>query len=168
MDGTDAARPTRAARLKREVETYAIATCYLAISFAAILFHENAILAAHGLDGRPYWFVIPKAMILAKFMMVGDALKLGAWLRHRTVVHEIAWRAVSLAILLIILVIIEEIISGAIHGRSVAQSVAALGGGTAAQRWASMVLLLLIIIPYVAARVVAREFKARAAAAEAR
>lgn len=168
MHGTDTQRLTRTERLKHEMRTYAVATCYLAISLAAILFHENAVLAAHGIAGRPYWFVLPKALILAKFMMVGDVLKLGSWIPHRTILQEIAWRSFSLALLLIVLVIIEEIVSGAIHGRSVMESFAEVGGGTAEQRWASMLLLLLILIPYVAARVVAREFKARAEAAAAR
>ncbi|WP_291296971.1 hypothetical protein [Elioraea sp.] len=164
----DATRQTRGQRFTRETKAFAIAAVYFAVSFSAILFHENAVLAAHGIEGRSYWSILPKALLLAKFMLVGDALKLGERIGSRTLVGELAWRSLALAALLIVLVLVEEITVGAWHGRSVAKSFADLGGGTAAQRWASMLLLLLILIPYVAARIVARELKARAAAAVSR
>lgn len=164
MHATEVQRPGKAARLGDEMRAFAIAALYLAVSFSAVLFHENAVLVAHGIEGRSYWSVIPKALILAKFILLGDALRVGDRLAHRSLLQEMVWRSLSFAVLLIVLIVIEELVVGALHGRGMAETWATLGGGTGATRWASALLLWLILVPYVAARVAARELKTRAAA----
>jgi hypothetical protein len=55
-------------------------------------------------------------------------------------------------ILLVVLSIVEEVVIGLIHGRTMAASLAELGGGKLPQILATSLIMLLVLIPYLASR----------------
>jgi hypothetical protein len=59
-------------------------------------------------------------------------------------------RTLALLALLVVSTIIEEVVLAMIHGGSPAEAVANLGGGTAYQAAATIMVMFLILVPYVA------------------
>src|SRR5690242_5696183 len=126
---------------------------YLWICFGAIVFLKAAILKAEGVDYLPFGFAAIKAVVAAKFVLIGEML--GEKRSHRTserLLVSILRRTFLLLILLVVMTVIEEAIMAMIHGRTLMHAFDSLAGNTLWEMVATVVLMLLILLPYVGFR----------------
>ena len=93
-----------------------------------------------------------KALICAKFVLVGRAFHLGERFKALPLIWPTLHRSFMFLVLLIILNALEEIIVGVMHHRKAVDSLAEFGGGTLDQLIATSVVVLLILIPFFAFR----------------
>jgi hypothetical protein len=135
-----------------ELTEFAVITVYLCICFTALSYLKAAILHAHGNALGPFVFAVVKAAICAKFIMVGRALHLGERFKTQALIWPILHKSAVFLVLLIVLNLGEELIVGSLRGRSVADSLAEVGGGTLDQAIATSVVVLLVLIPFFAFR----------------
>jgi hypothetical protein len=91
--------------------------------------------------------------VLAKFMLVGRAMKIGERYSTRPLIWPTLHKAGAFLMLLIVLTIIEEVVVGLIHHRSVAPSLDDLTGAKLDETLAGIVILFMVLIPYFAIRV---------------
>jgi hypothetical protein len=148
-------KPRITHRIAHELKQYVAVSLYLYVCFGAILLYRAAVLHAQGIDYLPYGVAAIKALILGKFMLVGHALRMG---EHRTgtpLIYPILHKSLLFLALLVVLDLLEEVIAGAMHERSVVESLADFGGGTWLQIGATCLLMFLILVPYFAYREVA-------------
>ena len=143
-------------RIVRELKQYALVSAYLYVCFGAILFYKVATLKAVGIEYAPYGLAAVKALILAKFMLVGHAVGLGEQLRHKPLVYCVLLNSFVFVMMLAILSVIEETIRGVLNGATVSKAILAFGGGTWLQIVAVCVLMWLILLPYFAYRQIGR------------
>jgi hypothetical protein len=119
----------------------------------AVIVMKSAVLHAHGIDSSVWGIAIVKAMLLAKFMLVGNAMKIGERDTTRPLIWPTLRRTFAFLVLLIVLTIIEEAIVGLLHGQPITASLGALVGARLEETSASIFIVLLILIPYFAFRV---------------
>jgi len=122
------------------------------VCFGAIILYTIAVLRAHGADYEPWGFAAVKALLLAKFMLIGDALHFDRNLKHKPMVYSILSKSLVYLGFLILLSFIEEIAVGLIHGRSLTRSVAEIADGSVVELVTSCFLLWLILVPVVGIR----------------
>jgi hypothetical protein len=113
---------------------------------------KGAILQGVGVSFTVFGVAAVKAMILAKFMLVGRALHIGDAHRHRPLIWPTLYRSLVYLILLLVLTTVEEVVVGFIHGRPLAASLAHVVGPTLAQGVATSLIMFLILLPYFAFR----------------
>ncbi len=142
-------------RAAREFRHFLAIAGYLYVCFGALILLKSAVLQGHGFEPAPWGFALVKAALLAKFMMVGQALGLGRRFADRPLIWAILHRAVVFLLLLVALSVAEHIVAGLFHGRGVVRSLQEMGGGTAFEAGATVLVLLLILLPYFAFRVLA-------------
>ncbi len=150
MDGKTRSNATTGWRLGQELPEYLATSVYLYVCFGALLLYKTAILRGHGIDYAPYGLAAGKALILAKFMLIGSKLGIGTHSRGGTPLHAILSKSVLFLLLLIGLSVVEEAIVGLIHHRTISDSLAELGDGRLGTIIATSLLLWLILIPYFA------------------
>lgn len=138
-----------AQRLKHELRHFLLLAAYLYVCFGALILYKAAILGAQGVTYLPLGLPIIKALVLAKFMLLGKAIRLGERPSSR-VIHRIAYKALLYLLLLIVLSALEEGILGLVHGRSIAATIAEVGGDKLPQILATSLVMLLILVPYIA------------------
>jgi hypothetical protein len=143
---------TIAQRAKQELREYALLSLYLFVCFGALILYKAAILDEEGISYLPSGLAAIKALILAKFIMLGQMIRLGDRRRGGRIAYVIAYKALLYLILLLVLSVLEEVVVGLIHGRSVAASFAEFGGAKLPQTLATSLIMLLILIPYLASR----------------
>jgi hypothetical protein len=143
---------TAAKKLGPELREYALIFAYLYVCLGAIILYKLAILHGQGISYAPYGLAFVKAFILAKFVLVGHAVRMGDRYEKRRFVYVIAYKALLFLIALLVLSVIEEAIVGVVHGRTLAASLAEVAGGTLPQVLASCFIMLLILIPYLTFR----------------
>jgi hypothetical protein len=142
-------------RTIHEFKMFALTFLYLYVILGVLILFKTAILHGHGVDFTPWGVAAVKAAILAKFMLIGHALKLGDSGKVGPLIWPTLYGAVTFMLLLVLLTIIEEIVVGLLHGRSVALSLGELSGSHLEETGAWIIILLLVMIPYFAFRVLA-------------
>ena len=113
-----------AARAAHEFRQYVAISVYLFVCFAAVLFYKDAVLNAYGFKVTLYGLAAVKAVIMAKFMLVGHALRVGERFQHRALIYPLLFRSFVFLVMLLVLSLIEEAIKGMIEGHSLAESLA--------------------------------------------
>jgi hypothetical protein len=141
---------TAGERLRHELREYAIVVAYLFVCFSAVLAYKASVSTPAGVAYLPFGLALVKALILGKFLLIGQALGVGTRGRTRRLLHQIARKTLLLWLLLIAFSIVEEFVVGAVHGQSPAAVIAGYEAQSAFALIASSVLLLLILIPFVA------------------
>ncbi|WP_287174799.1 hypothetical protein [Mesorhizobium sp.] len=143
---------TIAQRAKNELREYALLSLYLFVCFGALILYKAAILGEEGISYLPSGLAAIKALILAKFIMLGQMIRLGDRRGGGRIAYVIAYKALLYLILLLVLSVVEEVVVGLIHGRTIAASLAEFGGDKLPQTLATSLIMLLILIPYLASR----------------
>jgi hypothetical protein len=153
MSSSESSKVPIRKRITDEFIEFAIIAAYLYICFTAILFLKASILETEGIAFAPFGFAAIKALICAKFASIGHALHLGERLKKLPLIWPTLYRSLVFLLLILILNALEEVVVGVIHGRSAADSLRAMGGGSLEQLFATSVVGLLILIPFFAFRV---------------
>ena len=105
-------------RATHELRRFAIVFVYLYIIIGAITVFKTAVLHTHGIDYAFWGISAIKAAVLAKFMLLGHAMKIGEGDTTSPLIWPTLHRALGFLVLLVILTIIEEIVVGLLRGRS--------------------------------------------------
>ncbi|MBP2296774.1 hypothetical protein [Azospirillum rugosum] len=143
-------------RLAHELEEYAIVAAYLCVCFGAILLYKASVLEDHGVVVPYYGVGLAKALILGKFMLIGQAFHLGERYRDRPLILAVLFQSAIFLVVLAALTYGEELLVGAMRGRTVAQSVSDIADGKWQEIAATCFLLWLILLPYFGVRQIGR------------
>jgi hypothetical protein len=156
QDTAWAHRPSAKERLREELKRYLAVSAYLYVCLAAILLYKSAVLSSIGEHFLPLGLAAGKALVLGKFVLLGEAAGVGTRIGGRTLLHRILTRSVLFLVLLVLLTIVEEIIVGLVHGHPLGQAVAALAERSWPEVLASSLLMLLVLVPLVTVTEVSR------------
>jgi len=91
-----------------------------------------------------------KALVLAKFMLVGRMLHVGTRFRNKPLIWPTLYHSLIFLVVLLILTTLEELIVGFIHARAIAESLTHVVGPTFFQGLAVCLIMFLILVPYAA------------------
>jgi hypothetical protein len=152
MTSSVAAKASIRERAITELTEFAIIAAYLYVFLAALIYLKAAILHAHDIPFTTFGFAAAKALICAKFVLIGRALHLGERFNALPLIWPTLYKSFVFLVLLLVLNAIEEVAVGFMHHRKVMDSLAEFGGGTLDQLAASCVIVLLILIPFFAFR----------------
>ncbi len=88
---------------------------YLYIGLGALLLERTALLHAEGIEYAAWGGAAVKALVLAKFMLIGHALHLGERYRHKPLIWPTLHMGLMFLLLLLVLTSIEELVVGQIQ-----------------------------------------------------
>ena len=149
------AKATMQQRAMHEIKEFLVLALYLYITLGAVILMKTAVLHTEGIEVAHWGIAIVKALVLAKFMLLGFAMKFGEGDDKAT--GPLIWPTLRMAlaflVLLIFLTVIEEVVVGLIHSRSIAGSFNELFGHRLEETLAGYLIMLLVLIPFFAFRV---------------
>jgi hypothetical protein len=152
MESDGSSKVSIGARVTNELREFAVIAVYLYVCFTALAYLKAAILQAHGIPFAPFGFAAVKALICAKFVVVGRAFHIGERLTSKPLIWPTLHKSFAFLALLIVLNVLEEVVVGLIHHRTVTGSLTEIGGGTLDKLIATSIIVLLILIPFFAFR----------------
>ena len=106
-----------------------IMTLYLWVFLALLDLHKTAILREHHLNYPQQGFAIVNALVLAKFMLVADDLKIGTRFSARPLIYPVLHASLVFTVILLCFHILEGALVAVLHGRPATEALAELGGG---------------------------------------
>lgn len=113
-------KPSAAHRLQEELFKYSVVTGYLFISFSLLLLYE-ATVKGGGHAILPFGLAVVKALVLGKFLLIGDAMKAGSLAETRPLLHRVVWKSLAFLGVLLVFTALEELIVGWFHNKPAAQ-----------------------------------------------
>jgi Na+-transporting NADH:ubiquinone oxidoreductase subunit NqrD len=137
-------------RVREELRNYAIVAAYLYVCFGAILLYKTALLREEGVAFLPHGLAAIKALILGKFILIGEAVGVGARVQPRSLFSAIAASTALYFLLLIVLSVVEELVVGKMHGHSLGETITELREHAGLEMFANSLLMLLILVPLIA------------------
>ncbi len=140
-------------RAIHELKEFVILAVYLYITLGAVVLMKTAVLHTEGIDFAPWGIAVVKAAVLAKFMLLGNAMKIGGRNTTSPLIWPTLHKAFAFLVLLIIMTIIEEAVVGLFHHQSIPSSLSELVGPRLEETIAGFVIMLLVLIPFFAFRV---------------
>jgi hypothetical protein len=143
-------------KIVNETKTFLGMAVYLWVMFGLFALHESIVLEEHQISYKFYGFAIINSLILAKVMLVAEDLHLGERFKDKPLVYPILYKAVLFAIVLICFDLAEEVLVGLIKGKTLAQSIPDIGGGSVRGVFFVGVIFSVALIPFFAIREIGR------------
>ena len=153
METVTTAKATLRQRAIHELKEFVVLALYLYICLGAVILMKVAVLHSVGIEMAAWGIAIVKAMVLAKFMLIGFAVKFGEGETTGPLIWPTLKMALAFLVLLIVMTVIEEIVVGLFHHRSIADSFGELFGLRLEETLAGYLIMLLVLIPFFAFRV---------------
>ena len=138
-------------KLREELRKYLVVSAYLFICFGVLQLYKAALLQDAGVHYLPLGAAVVKALIIGKFLLIGDAVRARLQRRPGRLPGRIAMRVFWLLSILVLLTIAEELIVGWIHGQSLFEMEAEFHARSTLELVAEVLLMGLILLPLVGA-----------------
>ncbi len=138
-------------RVAEELWRYLYISLYLFVCFAVLMIYEDSQTTSAATTSLGLGLALCKALILGKFILIGQALKPGTRMGGRTLLHRVAWRTAGMILVLIVFKILEELIVGMFRGEEVAAIVDELLALSWLQIAGPILLMTLILVPLMVA-----------------
>ena len=143
-------------RVLDEVINFLAIALYLWVTFGVFALHEWVVSAKDHIDYHFYGFALVNALLLGKVMLVAEDLHFADWFKDRPLIYPILCKAVAFSILFLVFDVAEEVIVGVFKGKTIAESIPSIGGGTPSGVFFVGIILAVALIPFFAFREVGR------------
>ena len=137
-------------RAYQELREYVVIALYLWVIFGLFLLYKSVILAENHISFRAKGVALINALVLGKFVLIARALHLGDQFDGAPLIYPTLLKSALFSIVLACCKILEEAAFGFYHGKSFAESIASLGGGTFKGILTLTLLLFVMLIPFFA------------------
>ena len=133
-----------------EIKRYLFISLYLFICFSILMLYEKSQGPEQEVSLVNFGLAAGKALLLGKFILIGEVIRTGMRISVPTIVHRIAWRSIAMLVVLLIFKVLEELIIGMIHSVSISEMLTELSEMSWLDLLAPPLVMLLILIPMIA------------------
>ena len=134
-----------------EAKRMLVITAYLWVLFSVFEVHRVAVLRGQHLpNSYRIGFSLINALVLAKVILVADALHAGKREAGTTMFAAVMFRSGLLAVILVCFKVVEEVMVGLFHGETLAESVPEIAGGGLAGQLLVGLMIFVVLIPFCA------------------
>ena len=139
-------------RTKAREELYALLyiTLYFTLFLGAFNTYRRLILRESGLSYLHYGITVVEALILAKIILIGDAMNLGRRQDRRPLVVSTVWKSILFAALAYLFTILERVIEGLIHRLDWAEILRKIIEPGPYEFLANMIMMMAAFVPFFA------------------
>ena len=135
-----------------ELRNLSITVIYIWVFLSVFALHREIILAKYQINySEQFGFAFVNAVILAKFMWLGEVLRVRKMTAGKALLYTTLWNAALFSVILMICHLLEEPLVKVWHGHSFAAS---LSEATANPKdiLATLLLVFVVLIPFFFAR----------------
>jgi len=135
-----------------EFKRFLLMFFYLWVVFGLFVLNESLVLGERHISFASQSFALINAAIMAKVMLIAEDLKLGRQLDRMPLIYPVVYKSALFAFVFIAFHAIERILVGVIGGKSIADSMPHIGGGTWEGRLLVWAIMTVSLLPFFALR----------------
>jgi hypothetical protein len=143
-------------RILDEVIKFLGIAFYLWVMFGMFALHESVVAEKNHINYHFYGFAVVNALILGKVMLIAEDLNFADWFKDRPLVYPILCKAVAFSALFLLFDVVEEVLVGIFKGKTIAESIPSIGGGSPSGVFFVGIILAIALIPFFAFREIGR------------
>ena len=117
MQADESQKKSLKQKVAHEFEEVAILTAYLAFFFCALATYSMLLLGKFHVSYFAYGTALINALVIAKVILIGDALHAGTKYEGKGLLYSAIWKAFVFGLLVFAFHVLEEVIKHLIHGR---------------------------------------------------
>jgi hypothetical protein len=106
-------------KIEHELKRFWLYTLFLTVLFSMFNIYNRILLNDYTNKHMVWGYALIEALILAKIILIGDAMKLGKKYAERPIIIPIIHKTILFTILVLIFSILEHLITGLIYGRTI-------------------------------------------------
>lgn len=144
--------------LAHEMSEYFFNFVFLAVFLVAFTWYRRLILAAYHIQYTGYWMPLIEAAILAKVIMIGDALRVGRAFRDKPLAITTVYRTVVFSLLVGLFSLLEHIVEALVQGKTAAQGIEAIKSKGLDEVLGWCVVIFAAFLPFFAMKEIERVF----------
>ena len=138
-------------RIIEEAKEFLAVAVYLYVCIGALMLLKTAILRDDaGISYDGWGRAAIKALVVAKFMLLGRAAKIGMHYKEKPLIWPTLHMSLMFFTLLLVLTTFEELLVGLFHHRTLAASFRHIVGWPYFVGFANSLIMFLILVPYCA------------------
>ena len=104
-------------KIVHEMTEYYINFVYLALFFGIFAMYRDLVVAGYEISSWSYGFILIKALVLAKLIMIGDIMGLGRGLEDRPLIFPTLYKSLLFVVWVACFIVLEHMIKGFLHGK---------------------------------------------------
>jgi hypothetical protein len=135
------------ARALEEFKLYWVCAAYLFVALGSFMLYRRLILAEAGLPYLNYGVAAIEAMIIAKVVLIGRALKVGTRFESRPLVISVAYKSIMFGLVVLAFGIVERLVTGLFQHKSLPEIVRNLEEIGIYELLARMLMMMIAFIP---------------------
>lgn len=141
-------KPAWKKRAVDELRKFSITVMYIWVLLCVLTLHCQIILANYHINySAKFGFAFINAVILAKFMWLGEILHAGKKAAGKVLLHSMLWNSAIFAVILMVCHLLEEALVKVWHGQSFAASFSETVSDPR-NIFATMLLMFVVLIPF--------------------
>jgi hypothetical protein len=146
--------------LVHEMFEYFFNFAFLAFFLVAFAWYRRLLLASYHIEYYGYWAPLIEAAVLAKVIMIGDALHMGREFRNKPLIVPTIYRTIVFSVLVVLFSVLEKVVGALLHGKRAAEGIAELTttGWQGLLAW--YVLIIVAFLPFFTVKEIERVFGA--------
>jgi hypothetical protein len=147
-------RPTKPGvkqRLERETREYLATAAFFTVFAVSLTTYRKLVLAEYHVGYYAYGWAVVKALILAKVVLIGEAMHLGKRMHDVPLIVSTILQSLVYGILNAIFVLAEHVVKALLHHQPIASELQ-FSGGQGYEMLARVQLMFVIFIPFFALR----------------
>jgi hypothetical protein len=135
-------------RVVDELKKLSITVLYIWVLLSVFTLYREMILANYNIDySVKFGFAFINALILAKFMWLGEVLHVGKKAAGKALLYSMLWNSALFAVVLMVFHILEEALVKVWHGQPFAASLSEVVANPR-DVFATMLLMFVVLIPF--------------------
>jgi hypothetical protein len=115
LEPANARRAERRRRAAEEMQRFVFVAAYMLVVFIAFAVYRRLVMQEVGVPYLHYGASVISALIVAKVVLIGEAMKTGERYRAKALIGSVLYKAVVYTALVVALVMLERLVEGAIH-----------------------------------------------------
>jgi hypothetical protein len=148
--------PARKQKIIHEMKEYWINVIFLAIFFSVFVMYRRLTLAAYEITYENFGLGLVKALILAKVVLIIDALGQGRKYEDRPLIVSVLYKSLVFTFWALAFTVLEHAVGGFLHGKGLRGGLDELLGKDRYEMVAECLVLFFVFIPFFAFRELGR------------
>jgi hypothetical protein len=128
-------------------EFWAIAI-YLLLMFGAFTTYRRLVESESGINYLHYGFAVAKALILAKVILVGQALGLGRRFEHPPLITSVLFKCLVFGLFFLLFTVLEHVVEGLLHHKNLEDIAYSLMSEGSDEILARTIMVIVTFIPF--------------------
>ena len=137
-------------RAIEELKVFWLITLYLALFLGSFTVYRRLILKEFGVAYLHYGFALIEALIIAKVILIGQALGLGKRFEGKPLILSVIFKSVLFGLLVALFGVLEHVVEGLVHKEDWASILRHLGDLGMYEILARVIMLIVAFVPFFA------------------